>query len=106
LRSLSFKTEATIQLLACWQTATEPTNMQLHTKNAFAQFCGIATAILIAGAMSLIASQSADATTKYAAQTGKPCAQCHQEPTGSMKLTPFGEEFKANGHELPKEPKK
>jgi hypothetical protein len=74
----------------------------MHAKIAFVLVCGTAAAILIAGTMSVVTSRSADATTQYAAQTGKPCAQCHQDPTGSMKLTPFGEKFQANGHELPK----
>ena len=59
-------------------------------------------AILIAGALFLGISRPAEATTKFAAQTGKPCAQCHQNPTGGTALTPFGEKFKANGNELPK----
>lgn len=75
-------------------------------KKMFDVFCGTAAVIVIAGTVSLITSRSADATTKYAAQTGKPCAQCHQDPTGSMKLTPFGDKFKANGYELPKDPVK
>jgi hypothetical protein len=62
---------------------------------------GAAAAIVIAGAVSLIISRPADATTKYAAQTGVPCAQCHQHPTGGSELTTFGAKFKANGYELP-----
>jgi hypothetical protein len=80
--------------------------MQLYAKNVFALFCGTVVMIVIAGAFSLTTLRPAKATTKYAAQTGKPCAQCHQDPTGSMKLTPFGDKFQANGHELPKDPAK
>jgi hypothetical protein len=84
----------------------ETPNMQAHVKIAFSLICGTASAILLAGAMSLIASQSANATTKYAQETGKPCAQCHQHPTGGPQLTPFGEKFRANGYQLSKEPAK
>ena len=80
--------------------------MQSYAKKVLVVLCGTAAVIMIAGTMSLVTLRSADATTKYAAQTGKPCAQCHQDPTGSMKLTPFGEKFQANGHELPKDPAK
>jgi hypothetical protein len=78
--------------------------MKVLEKMAFVLVGGTVAAILIAGAMSLLASRSANATTQFAAQTGKPCAQCHQNPTGGPALTPFGEQFKANGDELPKDP--
>ena len=42
-------------------------------------------------------------TEKFAAQTGKPCAQCHNYPAGDLKLTPFGRAFVANGYKLPPE---
>ena len=64
------------------------------------------TAVAVVGVVSMIGSRPAAATTKYAAETGKPCAQCHQHPTGGPELTPFGEKFKANGYKLPKEPLK
>lgn len=63
---------------------------------------GTAAALLIAGATYLLISQPAAATPAYAAQTGKSCAECHQNPSGGGVLTPFGEQFKANGHKLPK----
>jgi len=32
---------------------------------------------------------------KYAKETGKSCAECHETPAGGA-LTPYGEKFKAN----------
>jgi hypothetical protein len=63
---------------------------------------GATAAILIAGAMSLTVSQPANAKPEFAAQTGKPCGQCHVNPAGGGKLKPFGEKFKENGFKLPK----
>jgi len=45
-------------------------------------------------------SQTAKATPAFAAATGKPCGQCHQNPAGGGALKPFGEKFKANGNKL------
>lgn len=61
------------------------------------------TAVATVCVIVVIGSRPATATTKYAAETGKPCAQCHQHPTGGPELTPFGEKFKADGYKLPKE---
>ena len=74
--------------------------MKMHAKKAFVLVCGTAAAILIAGAMSLTVSQTANAKPEFAAQTGKPCGQCHQNPAGGGALKPFGEKFKANGFKL------
>jgi len=52
--------------------------------------------------MSLIVSQPAAAKPEFAAQTGKPCGTCHENPAGGGKLKPFGEKFKANGFKLSK----
>ncbi len=52
-------------------------------------------------AVACISPRSVDATEKYAAQTGVPCAQCHVYPTVDARLTPFGEAFVANGFKLP-----
>lgn len=71
--------------------------MKVHAKRAFVLVCGTAAAILIAGTMSVIVSQPASAKPEFAAQTGKPCGQCHENPAGGGKLKPFGEKFKANG---------
>ena len=58
--------------------------------------------MLIAGVASVGLSQSANAKPEFAAATGKPCGQCHQNPAGGGKLKPFGEKFKENGFKLPK----
>ena len=76
--------------------------MKSPIQKAFAVFCCTATALLIASTMSLIVSQPASAKPEFAAQTGKPCASCHENPAGGGKLKSFGEKFKANGFKLPK----
>jgi hypothetical protein len=77
--------------------------MKVHLKKkAFVFVCGTAAAIMIAGAMSLTDSRPANAKPEFAAQTGKPCGQCHVNPAGGGKLKPFGEKFKENGFKLPK----
>ena len=54
-------------------------------------------------AMGLVAfGPQANAKPEFAAQTGKPCGTCHENPAGGGKLKPFGEQFKANGFKLPK----
>jgi hypothetical protein len=78
----------------------ENANMQVHAKKAVVLVCGIAAAILIAGAMSLTVSRPASALPAYAQQTGKACGFCHQNPAGGGKLKPAGEKFKENGHKL------
>jgi len=76
--------------------------MKVHAKKAFALVCGTAAAIAVVGALSLINSRPADAKPEFAAQTGKPCGTCHQNPAGGGALKPFGEKFKENGFKLPK----
>ena len=76
--------------------------MKVHAKKAFALVCGTAAAILIAGTLSVTVSRPANATPGFAAETGKACGQCHQNPAGGGKLKPFGEKFKENGNKLPK----
>ncbi len=61
----------------------------------------ITTAAVLAGLTSLVVPGASTATEKYAAETGVPCAQCHQYPTGDARLTPFGKSFVANGFKLP-----
>ena len=74
--------------------------MKVHAKiNTRIVFAAAAT-LLIAGAMSLAAPQQANAKPEFAAQTGKPCGQCHANPAGGGKLKPFGEKFKANGFKI------
>jgi cytochrome c551/c552 len=74
--------------------------MRLNTKIAVVFICGTAAALLVAGALSLTVSQSANATPAYAQQTGKACGFCHQNPAGGGALKPAGEKFKANDHKL------
>jgi hypothetical protein len=56
----------------------------------------------VAGAAFLLIAVPAAATTKFAQETGQPCAACHVRPDGGRELTPFGKEFQANGNKLPK----
>jgi hypothetical protein len=81
-------------------SAMENTNMQVHATKAIVLVCGIAAALLIAGAMSLTISRPASALPAYAQQTGKACGFCHQNPAGGGALKPAGEKFKANDHKL------
>ena len=76
--------------------------MKVHARKAFVLMYGAADAILIAGAMAVTISQPANAKPEFAAQTGKACGQCHQNPAGGGALKPFGEKFKENGFKLPK----
>ena len=76
--------------------------MAIFVKAHLTKIWILANAVVIAGTLFLCVSRPAEATTKFAAQTGKPCTQCHQKPTGGTALTPFGEKFKANGDVLPK----
>lgn len=71
--------------------------MKAHAKKTVVLVCGAAAALLIAGAFSVTVSRPANATPAFAAQTGKPCGQCHVNPAGGGKLKPAGEKFKANG---------
>ena len=64
-----------------------------------ATFC----VIFLAGALiAFIAPTSASAKPEFAAQTGKACGACHQNPAGGGALKPLGEKFKANGNKMPK----
>jgi len=76
--------------------------MKAQAEKGFALDCGTAAAILIAGTMSLVASQTANAKPEFAAQTGKARGTCHQNPAGGGALKPFGQKFKANGYKLSK----
>ena len=69
-------------------------------KKTFSFACGAAAAILVGGMMFVISSQPASAKPEFAAQTGKPCGFCHQNPAGGGALKPAGEKFKANGFKL------
>jgi hypothetical protein len=74
--------------------------MQVHARKTVALVCGTAAAILVAGTTLVIVSQPANAKPEFAAATGKPCGQCHQNPAGGGALKPFGQKFKANGYKL------
>jgi hypothetical protein len=62
---------------------------------------GVAAILLIAGTACLLIARPAEATPKFASDTGKACGECHVSPAGGGKLTPLGETFKANGNKLP-----
>lgn len=62
---------------------------------------GIAATLLLGATATLIGTTAANAKPEFAAQTGMPCGQCHQNPAGGGKLKAFGEKFKANGNKVP-----
>ena len=72
------------------------------TLNAIRFLATVAAALLLSGSILLVAPQTAQAKPEFAAQTGKPCGQCHENPGGGGKLKPFGETFKKNGFKLSK----
>jgi hypothetical protein len=76
--------------------------MKVNERSAFALACATAAAAVTIGAASLVMSQPAAATAQFAKDTGKSCGDCHTNPQGGGALTPFGEQFKANGNKLPK----
>jgi hypothetical protein len=59
-----------------------------------------AAALLLGGIVISFAPQPAAAKPEFAAQTGKPCGFCHQNPGGGGPLTGAGAKFKANGYKL------
>ncbi len=70
---------------------------------AFYSSLAAGAAVLIGGAMAVVALQSAQATPAFTAQTKLPCTNCHTSPAGGADhLTDFGKEFQANGNKLPK----
>jgi hypothetical protein len=63
---------------------------------------GVALVAALAIGWAVVAApRSAQAKPEFAAQTGKPCGTCHQNPAGGGALKPFGAAFKANGFKLP-----
>ena len=68
-------------------------------------FGAVIAALAVAGALAIAAPRPADARPEFAAQTGKPCGTCHQNPAGSGPLKAFGAAFKANGNKLPEKKK-
>jgi hypothetical protein len=63
---------------------------------------GIVAALLVSAAAAIVGPTPANAKPEFAAQTGMPCGQCHQNPAGGGKLKSYGEKFKANGNKVPK----
>ena len=61
----------------------------------------IAVALVVGGALMISAPRSAQALPAYAAETGKACGACHQNPAGGGPRNALGEAFAANGHKLP-----
>lgn len=60
----------------------------------------LAAALLIAGTTLMVAPGQAQAKPEFAAQTGKPCGFCHENPGGGGKLNAQGESFKKKGNKL------
>ena len=60
-----------------------------------------ATGVIICGTLAIATPRSAQAKPEFAAQTGKACGACHQNPAGGGALKPFGDAFKLNGNKLP-----
>jgi mono/diheme cytochrome c family protein len=75
--------------------------MKVNAGKTFLFACGMAGALVAAGAISLLAVQRAAATAQFAKDTGKSCGDCHTNPSGGGALTPLGEKFKANGNKMP-----
>ncbi len=75
--------------------------MKLSLKRTFV-VGGSIVALVSAGAVPLLVSRPTPATTKFAAETGQPCAACHVRPDGGPELTPYGKKFKANGNKVPR----
>jgi mono/diheme cytochrome c family protein len=61
----------------------------------------IVAALAVGGAVAIAVPKPAAALPAYAAQTGKACGACHQNPAGGGPRNAFGEAFAANGHKLP-----
>jgi len=74
--------------------------MQVCAKTLVALIFGSAAAMLVAGTVFVVTSQSANATPKFARQTHKPCGYCHESPGGGGPLKPAGQKFKAKGYKL------
>lgn len=61
---------------------------------------GAGAALLVSGTFVLVAPRQAQATPKYAQQTGKACGYCHVSPSGGGPLKAAGKKFQKNGHKL------
>jgi len=71
----------------------------VRVSGVVAAFC---VALLAGALVTFISPTSASAKPEFAAQTGKACGACHQNPGGGGALKPLGEKFKANGNKMPK----
>jgi len=60
----------------------------------------IVAAAVLGGGMMILLAPAATAKPEFAAQTGKACGACHQNPGGGGKLTSYGAAFKANGFKV------
>lgn len=76
--------------------------MKVNLGKTFLFACSMAGAVVVTGAISLLAAPRAAATAQFAKDTGKSCGDCHSNASGGGALTPFGEKFKANGNKMPK----
>jgi hypothetical protein len=82
-------------------TDMKESTMKVNAGKTFLFACGLAGALVVAGAISLLTTQRAVATAQFAKDTGKSCGECHTNPAGGGALTPLGEKFKANGNKMP-----
>jgi hypothetical protein len=81
-------------------------NKAMESLKASSRFKVATTTLLTAMAAAAVvatitlAPHPAAAKPEFAAQTGKPCGQCHVSPGGGGALKPFGQKFKANGFKI------
>jgi mono/diheme cytochrome c family protein len=67
----------------------------------FKNLATIVAALAVGAAVAIAVPKPAAALPAYAAQTGKACGACHQNPSGGGPRNAFGEAFAGNGHNLP-----
>lgn len=54
-------------------------------------------ALMVLGALMVLATSTTQALPEYAAQTGEPCASCHISPSGGGARTPRGQAWVGAG---------
>jgi hypothetical protein len=74
---------------------------RLKPTGVLAWMAGGAVATLLVATTMVLAPREAAATAAYGQQTGMACGQCHVNPAGGGKLTTFGMNWQAKGHQLP-----
>ncbi len=74
---------------------------RLKSMGVLAWMAAGAVATLLVAATMVLAPREAAATAAYGQQTGMACGQCHVKPAGGGKLTTFGMNWQAKGHQLP-----